>query len=96
MQYRILQHMDNKQKKELKSLAHHLKPVVITGNNGMTPSVNQEIEVALNAHELIKLRINTSNKEERDAIVAEMLVTHRAELIQKIGHTITIYRKNHD
>lgn len=88
--------MDKKIKKELKGLAHHLNPVVMTGAQGLTAGVHQEIEVALQAHELIKLKINAGDRVERDQMIADILEHHNAELIQKIGHTITIYREAED
>ena len=85
--------MDKKIKKDLKALAHHLNPVVMTGAQGLTPGVHQEIEVALLAHELIKLRVNAGDRDARDAMIADIIEKHHAELIQQIGHTVTIYRE---
>ena len=86
--------MVNKIKKTLKAAAHHLNPVVIIGAQGLTPAVHQEIEVALQAHELIKLRLNADNKALREATMMTILDEHHAVLIQKIGSTITIYRQS--
>ncbi len=86
--------MEPKTKKQLKAKAHHLNPVVLTGAQGLTPSVHQEIEVALEAHELIKIRVNAGDRKERDAMIDTIIEEHNAELIQKIGHTITIYREH--
>lgn len=88
--------MDKKVKKDLKAKAHHLTPVIITGNQGLTPAVHQEIEVALEAHELIKLRLNASDRDARQEMIEAILCQHGAELIQQIGHTITIYREPED
>lgn len=85
--------LDNKTKKHLKGLAHHLNPVVMTGNQGLTDAVHHEIEVALEAHALIKLKVNAEDRDDRQAMIDEILERHQAELIQKIGHTITIYRE---
>lgn len=80
-------------KKTLKSSAHHLNPVVLTGAQGLTPGVHHEIEVALEAHELIKMKITAPDRAARTAMIDLILKTHHAELIQEIGHTITIYRE---
>jgi RNA-binding protein len=88
------QAMDNKTKKKLKSAAHHLNPVVIVGAQGLTPAVHQEIEIALESHQLIKLRLNAENREARQALMKGILDEHHAELIQKIGSTMTIYRQS--
>lgn len=88
--------MDKKVKKSLKALAHHLDPVVMTGANGLTPGVLQEIDVALSAHELIKIKLNAGDKADRHAMRDAILAEQHAELIQEIGHTITIYREKLD
>lgn len=80
-------------KKHLKGQAHQLKPVVIIGANGLTDGVHQELERALNDHELIKIRISQQERDERKVTTAAILEHHGAELISKIGHIIVIYRK---
>jgi len=84
--------LDPKTRRELRSKAHHLKPVILLGAQGLTAGVHDEIEVALNAHELIKIRVNASNTEERDAMIADICVQHDADLVQKIGHVVVVYR----
>lgn len=80
-------------KKILKARAHTLKPVVITGQNGLSDAVINEIDLALEHHELIKVRINASDREERLMMSAEICQRLSAEIIQSIGHIIAIYRK---
>ena len=55
--------LNNKQKQHLKGLAHPLKPVVMLGNNGLTEGVLAEIELALEHHELIKVKIAAEARE---------------------------------
>jgi RNA-binding protein len=83
-------------KKFLKAKAHALKPVVITGQHGITPAVLNEINLALDHHELIKVRVNAADRDERREMVEEILRETGAELIQAIGHIITLYRKSPD
>ncbi len=83
-------------KKFLKAKAHALRPVVITGHNGITPPVLNEIILALDHHELIKVRINAADREERQVMVVGILEQTGAELIQAVGHVIVLYRKNPD
>lgn len=83
-------------KLELRKQAHHLKPVVIIGNNGLTEAVQLEIERALLAHELIKIKINAGDKDERLGMITTICDERQAELIQIIGRTATIYRENDD
>ncbi|MEM6998588.1 MAG: YhbY family RNA-binding protein [Pseudomonadota bacterium] len=59
--------LNNNQKKFLRQAAHHLKPVILTGQHGITDSLITEIEQALARHELIKIKIKSGNKEEREA-----------------------------
>jgi RNA-binding protein len=81
--------------RELRSKIHHLKPIVIIGNNGLTESVIQEIDRALNDHELIKIRVSVKDsKEELIKITQEICTKTDATLIQFIGHIIAVYRKN--
>lgn len=79
--------------RELKSKVHHLKPVVIIGNNGLTEAVIQEINSALTAHELIKIRAAVKNSEELSQVAKEICIKTESTLIHTIGHIIAIYRK---
>ncbi|BBA33630.1 uncharacterized protein sS8_1673 [Methylocaldum marinum] len=81
-------------KKFLRTKAHSLKPVVITGQAGITPALLNEIGLALDHHELIKVRVNAPDREERREMTAQICGELGAELIQSIGHVITLYRKN--
>lgn len=78
----------------LKGQAHHLQPVVLIGAQGLTAGVHKEIDLALNAHELIKIKLgnleDALQQEMMDAIVAE----HQADLVQKIGHTAVFFREH--
>ena len=81
--------------RELRSKLHHLKPVIIIGNNGLTDAVIQEINRALNDHELIKIRTQIKDrKKELTQVIQEICTKTDAALIQVIGHIVAIYRKN--
>ena len=80
-------------KKQLKSQAHGLKPVVMIGQAGLTEAVLAEIELALDCHELIKIKIR-AEREERKLISEKICQDTEAELIQTIGQIIVIYRLN--
>lgn len=88
--------MQAKQKKWLKGQAHSLKPVVIIGSNGLTENVHKEINLALDIHELIKIRISHKERELRKTIADEIIAHHKADLINTIGHIIIIFRENED
>ena len=83
-------------KKKLKQLAHHLHPVIIIGQHGLTPAVIAETDNALNTHELIKVKINGADREERAAISQELCAGTGADLVQTIGNMAIIYRPNPD
>lgn len=82
------------QKRHLKGLAHHLKPVVIIGQAGLTEAVLEEIGIALDAHELIKVKINAGDREERQRIIEEIAVKTLALSIHRIGHVAIFFRRN--
>lgn len=84
--------LTSQQKQILKGRAHALKPVVLTGNQGLTAAVLQEIDKALTAHELIKVRLNAEQREDRQAMIQTICETTQAELIQTIGHIAVFYR----
>jgi RNA-binding protein len=88
--------LNSEQKKFLKAKAHALKPVVITGQHGITPNLLAEIGLALDHHELIKVRVNAADRDERRAMTEEICRDSGAELVQSVGHVITLYRKNPD
>lgn len=88
--------LTNPQKRHLKALAHHRKPVVIVGDGGVTPAVMHEILLALDHHELIKIRVNAEDRETREAIIAGICAGSEAVLVQRIGHIATLFRRNSD
>lgn len=85
--------MNTTDKKKLKAQAHALKPVVMIGQAGLTDAVLAEIELALDSHELIKVKIR-AEREERQHISAEISRRTGAELIQTIGQIAVLYRLN--
>ncbi len=81
-------------KRELKRLAHHLKPVVLAGKKGITPEIIKEIDIALCAHELIKLQISPKIKESLADDLQEIVRETNAEHIDTIGNIVILFRKN--
>lgn len=88
--------MQNVLKHTLKAKAHHLRPIILVGVKGLTDGVIKETDNALKTHELIKVKISGMEKEDRQKAVADLCTSVKAELVQAIGHTIVIYRKNED
>ncbi len=87
--------MNSADKKKLRAQAHSLKPVIMIGQAGLSAAVLAEIELALNVHELIKVRIR-AEREDRKLISEKICTDTGAELIQGIGQIIVIYRLNPD
>ncbi len=87
--------MNSADKKKLRAQAHSLKPVIMIGQSGFTAAVLAEIELALDSHELIKVRIR-AEREDRKQISEKICADTGAELIQNIGQIAVIYRPNPD
>ncbi|MGR9045684.1 MAG: ribosome assembly RNA-binding protein YhbY [Gammaproteobacteria bacterium] len=85
--------MNSAEKKQLRAQAHSLKPVIIIGQSGLSEGVLAEIELALDYHELIKVKIR-ADREERKKILGEIGTRTGAEFIQAIGQIATFYRLN--
>ena len=88
--------LSNQQKKKLKSHAHDLKPVVRMGQSGLTATVLDEIELAIEHHELIKVKISAADREDKKVIIQKIADQSRSELVQTIGFTAVFYRENTD
>lgn len=80
------------QKRHLRKLAHTLKPVIIIGNAGFSEGVANELELTLEHHELIKVRVNAEDREARDALIVQICKSAACELVQRIGHIAILYR----
>jgi len=76
----------------LRAKAHHLEPVVIVGDAGLTPAVLREIDVHLKSHELIKIRVHGDDREARAAMIDTICEALSAAAVQHIGKTLVIYR----
>lgn len=85
--------LSESQKRHLRGLGHHLKPVVWVGQHGLKDSVSAEIEQALDSHELIKVKI-AADRETRDALADEICSQSKAEVIQRIGQMLILFRRN--
>lgn len=84
------------QRRELRAKAHHLNPVVTIAGNGLTPSVVAEIDRSLQAHELIKVRVQGAEREQRDALSVELCQALDAAAVQHIGNILVIWRQRRE
>lgn len=86
--------LPTKVRKELQTRAHKLRPIVAIGINGLTEAVHKELNRALDDHELIKIRIGTTDRALKKQLFAELCTQNNAEPVQLIGSIGVIYRKN--
>jgi len=84
--------LTNKQKHYLRAKSHPLKPVIIIGNHGLTDNVLAEFKLALEHHELMKVKINGADRMERQSITKTIAKQTQAEIVQSIGRVSTFFR----
>ena len=80
------------QRKEHRSEAHHLDPVVMVGGDGLTDAVKKEADAALNAHGLIKVRVFSDDRAAREAMFQTLADELNAAPIQHIGKLLVLWR----
>lgn len=83
-----------KRRSELRAEAHKLSPIVIIGDKGLTDEVIAEIDRSLKAHELIKVRAATDERDARDVWLETICEKLQAHPVQQIGKVFVIYREN--
>lgn len=84
------------QKKRLRTRAHTLNPVVMVGQQGMKPTILEEITSALDHHQLIKVKLSVGDRDLRDEIIGQIIAYSQSQLIQRIGNVAVLYRRNPD
>ncbi|NJR44018.1 YhbY family RNA-binding protein [bacterium] len=82
------------QRRFLRGLSHSLHPIVMIAEKGVTPSIIKELNIALEAHELVKIRLSAPDRESKALWLGELIGASRSELVQQIGHIATLYRKH--
>jgi RNA-binding protein len=87
--------LTGKQRRALRAMGHHLEPVVIVGQSGVTEGVLSAVTQALNDHELIKVKIN-EGPETRQEAAARMAEGTGAELVQLLGRTALLFKKREE
>jgi putative YhbY family RNA-binding protein len=80
------------QRKIHRADAHHLDPVVLIGGDGLTDAVRKEVDAALNAHGLIKIRVFSDDRTGRDAMLQDLADSLSAAPIQHIGKLLVLWR----
>lgn len=84
--------LTGKQRRYLRAQAHHLKPVVLTGGAGVTDAVIEKVDVELENHELIKVKV-ADDADDLRAVADGIATRTRSEVAQVIGKTVVLYRR---
>ncbi len=80
----------------LRGMAHGLRAMLQVGGKGVTDNLVAELDLALEHHELVKVKVAAAEREERDAMIARLAEGTGAALVQRIGHTAVFYRPSRD
>jgi len=91
---RIRPRPSERQKRWLKKQVHHLKPIVSLGQGGLTEPVLAELELALDHHEILKVKVAAGDRERRDELIAAIAERTGADLIDRIGNVAAFFRAN--
>ena len=85
--------LTSRQLRYLRGLTHHLQPVVMVGDKGLSENVMTEIQTALEHHELIKLKLRT-DRDTRQTLINRISELYGAEKIHVIGQVACFYKRN--
>ena len=86
--------LKGKQKRFLRSKAHHLDPIFQVGKGGVNENMVKQIIEALEARELLKVSILQNCEEDKSVVANQIATGAQAELVQLIGHTIVLYKES--
>jgi RNA-binding protein len=86
--------LSGKQRRHLRSLGHHLEPLVQVGKLGITDAIVGAVDQALADHELVKIRVGTECPDEREDVGARLAPALKAEIAQTLGRTLLFYRRH--
>ena len=84
--------LTSRQRAHLKARAHALEPLVQIGHAGVQDSVVAAVETALTAHELIKVKINDAEREERAELADTLAERTGAAIVQRVGKIVVLWR----
>ncbi|GAX89228.1 ribosome assembly RNA-binding protein YhbY [Effusibacillus lacus] len=86
--------LTGKQKRYLRSLAHHLDPILQVGKGGVSENMLDQVSLALEAKELIKVSILNNCEFDKDEVAEQLADGTGSELVQLIGKTVVLYRES--
>jgi RNA-binding protein len=81
-----------RERAHLKARAHALEPVAMVGHAGVTSEIVAEVDRSLTAHELIKVRIGSADRDERKALGDTLAATASATVVQRVGKVLVLWR----
>lgn len=81
------------EKKALRGRGHALKPVVSIGNSGLSKAVLRELELSLEHHDLMKIKVGGAGRDERREIIEQICARFNIELVQAVGHIALVYHE---
>ncbi len=81
-------------RRELRTRAHALDPVVLVGGAGLSPAVLAEFDRGLKSHELIKVRVPAADRTKREVIFAEICSRTGAQPVEHIGKVLVLFRES--
>ncbi|AKP47887.1 MULTISPECIES: ribosome assembly RNA-binding protein YhbY [Bacillus] len=86
--------LTGKQKRFLRSQAHHLNPIFQVGKGGVNENMVKQINDALEARELLKVSVLQNCEEDKSEVAEQLVKGTNAELVQLIGNTIILYKES--
>ncbi|WP_078379624.1 ribosome assembly RNA-binding protein YhbY [Sutcliffiella halmapala] len=86
--------LTGKQKRFLRSKAHHLDPIFQVGKGGVNDNMTKQISEALEVRELLKVSILQNCEDDRTVVAQELVKGTKAKLVQVIGNTIVLYKES--
>ena len=90
----LMSNPSSKDLRQLRAQAHALRPVVTVAGKGLAPTVLEELERALNDHELIKVKVVVGDRDQREVVISTLCDHTGALLVQRIGNIATLLRGN--
>ncbi|SFA69819.1 RNA-binding protein [Lentibacillus halodurans] len=88
--------LTGKQKRYLRSEAHHLKPIFQVGKTGVNDNMIRQIEEALEKRELLKVSVLQNCLEDKNTVASKLAAGTGAEIVQIIGHNIVLYKESEE
>lgn len=86
--------LTGKQRRQLRALGHALEPIVQIGKEGVTGGVTKALDAALEAHELVKVKLGSSAPDDRHDAAEALAKRTRSQLVQVLGKVILLYRRH--